>query len=154
MCLLLSNECLLCNCYLQVHILYTLVVPPIGIYPDFLLATNYTMVDVPVVHIWILYYALNILLHLTKQKLEYICDVNRRVILKQMMMHINWLMDLYTYIRMLGSWVQCLLSRCVCSDYMRCMSVCESVWFSYDSSILCLNNTVTVVVFVVNVPAQ
>ena len=76
------------------------MVSPVGIYPDFFLVTSYTMVDVLVVHIQILYYTHNILL-LTKQDLEFI-HVNNMVILKQMMMHINWLMELYTYIRMLG----------------------------------------------------
>ena len=75
--------------------------PLIDIYPDFLLVTDYTMMDVLVVHIQILYYTCNILLLLKKQKFEFICDVNNMVMLKQMMMHINWLMELYTYIRLL-----------------------------------------------------
>ena len=60
------------------------------------------LVDVLVVHIWILDYTCNILLLLTKQKLEFIHDVNKMVILKQMMTYINWLMELYSYMRMLG----------------------------------------------------
>ena len=43
----------LCSlCYLQLWMLiYTVVMPPIGIYLDFLLVTNYTMVDVLVMQI-------------------------------------------------------------------------------------------------------
>ena len=93
----------MCACCLQVFMLiYTVVVSPIGRYPDSLLATNNTVVDVLVAHIQILYYTHNILLLLTKQKLEFIHNVNNIVILKQMMMHTNWLTELYTYIRMLG----------------------------------------------------
>ena len=62
-------------------LIYTVVVPPVGIYPDLLLVTDYTVVDVPVVHIRILYYTGNILL-LTRQKLEFIGDVNNMSILK------------------------------------------------------------------------
>ena len=43
-------------------LIYTVVIPPIGIYPDFLLITNYTMVDVLVVQIQILYYIHNTML--------------------------------------------------------------------------------------------
>ena len=41
---------------LQVHVLIYSVVPSISIYMDFLLVSNYSMVDVLVVHIQILYY--------------------------------------------------------------------------------------------------
>ena len=53
MCIYCCLTCALLNaCYLQVHVLiYTLVMPPVGIYKDFLLVTNYTMVDVLVVQI-------------------------------------------------------------------------------------------------------
>ena len=54
--------------------LYTVVMPPIGMYTDFLLVSNYSMVDVPVVYIQILYYTRNILL-LTKQIQEFIFGV-------------------------------------------------------------------------------
>ena len=38
--------------FLQVHVLiYTVLMPPIAIYPDFLLVTDCTMADVLVVHI-------------------------------------------------------------------------------------------------------
>ena len=50
----------------------------------------------------ILYYTCNILLLLTKQKLEFICGVNNMVMIKQMVMHMNWVMQFYTYIRLLG----------------------------------------------------
>ena len=70
--------------YLQVHMfIYTVVVPPIGIYTDFLFVTSYNMGDVLVVHIQILYYTHNILLLLTKQKLEFISDVTNMVILNK-----------------------------------------------------------------------
>ena len=45
---------LLSACFLQVHVLiFTLVMPPIGMYQDFLLVTDYIMVDVLVVHVQI-----------------------------------------------------------------------------------------------------
>ena len=64
-------------------LIYTVVMPPIGIYPDFLLLTDDTMVDVLVVQIQILYYIYNILLLLTKQKLEFICGINNMIMVKQ-----------------------------------------------------------------------
>ena len=100
----------------------------------------------------ILYYNHNILLLLTNQKLEFICGVNNMITLKQMMMHMNWLTQCYTYIRLLGWWD--LLSWCMCSDCMGCMSVCQPIWLSYDSSISCPNNAVMVFVFVINGPAH
>ena len=57
-----------------------------------------------------------------KQKLELICGVNNIIMLKQLMMHMNRLTQLCTYIRLLWWWK--LLSWCMCSDYMGCMSVC------------------------------
>ena len=46
--------------YLQVCIhIYTIVVPSIGLYTDFLLVSNFSMMDVLIVHIWILYYTHN-----------------------------------------------------------------------------------------------
>ena len=59
-------------------LLYTVVMPPIGIYIDLLLVSYNSMVDVLTVHIQILYYNCNILL-LTKQNLEFICGVNNMV---------------------------------------------------------------------------
>ena len=49
--------------------LCTVVMLPIGMHTDFLLIINYSMMDVLVVHVWILYYTHNILLLLTKQNL-------------------------------------------------------------------------------------
>ena len=69
-------------------------------------------------------------------------------------MHINWLIELYIYIRMLGWWVWCLSSWYVCNDYMRCMSVCLSIQFLYDSSIYCPGNNILVLVFLINVPVH
>ena len=132
-CLLFTSACAFYihrQCHLLAYIL------------TFLLVTDYTMVDLLVVHIQILYYTHNILPLLTKQKLEFRWNVNNLVILQQMMMSINWLTELYTYIKMLGWWVWCFLSWCVCSDHMRCMSVCQSILFLYYSSVSCPNNTV------------
>ena len=53
------------------------------LYMDFLLDSNYSMMDMLVVHIQIFYYTCNILLLLTKQKLEFICDVKNMVILNK-----------------------------------------------------------------------
>ena len=63
--------------------IYTVVVPPISIYTDFLLFINYSMLDMPVVPLWILYYTHNVLLLLTRQVLELICDVNSWAILNK-----------------------------------------------------------------------
>ena len=51
---------------------------------------------------WILYYFCNILLLLTIQKLEFLHGVNNMIMLKQMTMHMKWLRQLYTCIRLLG----------------------------------------------------
>ena len=52
--LLLYDECL-CNCCIYKYVcLYTVVVLPISMYKDFLLVRNYSMVDMLVLHIWIL----------------------------------------------------------------------------------------------------
>ena len=61
--------------------IYTVVVLPIGIYVDFILLSYYSMVDVPVVHIQIIYY--NHILLLTKQNLEFINGVNNMVMLNR-----------------------------------------------------------------------
>ena len=69
--------------YLQMYMhIYTVVVPPIGLYTDFLLVSNFSMMDVLILHIWILYYMHNIVL-LTKQKLEFMYDVNNMVIINK-----------------------------------------------------------------------
>ena len=66
-------------------------------------------------------------------------------------MHITWLIELYTSvkmdIKMLKWWVWC-------NDYMRCLSVCQSIWCLYSSSISCPNNIIMVLVFLVNVPVH
>ena len=113
------------------------------------------LVDVLVVHIQILYYTGNILLLPTKQNASiYTHDVNNMVIIKQMMMHINWLMELYADIRMLGGWLWCWWSCCMCCDYMWCMIVCQPIWFSYDSAISHPCKTVMVLNFVINIPVD
>ena len=61
-----------------------------------------------------------------------------------MMMYITWLIELYASIKMLEWWVWC-------NNYMRCMSVCQSIQFLYDSSISCPNNTIMVLVFLINI---
>ena len=88
--LLLYYECLCDWCYLQVCMfIYTMVVPPISICLDFLLVSYYSMLDVLVVHICILYYNHNIFLLLTKQNLDFMwCSQHGYT--RQMMMHINW----------------------------------------------------------------
>ena len=81
--LLLYYECLCDYCIYRCVCLYTVGVLPISTYMDFLLVSNYSMVDVLVLHIQIVYYTCNILLLLTKQKQEFICDVNKMVILNK-----------------------------------------------------------------------
>ena len=84
--------------------------------------------------------------------LVFTCDVNNMVIKKQMMMHINWLMELYTDIRMLGWWFWCWWSYCMCNEYMWCMFISmQPIWISCDSAISHPYNTVTVPAFVINV---
>ena len=58
-CLLLSTECFVLHVIYKCMCLYiyTVVMPPIGIYLDFLLVTGYTMVDVLVVQIWYIIFA-------------------------------------------------------------------------------------------------
>ena len=67
MCLFVSYECLYDYDYMQVCVLiYTELVPPTSIYTAHSMATNYTLVDVLVVHTQTLNYTHNILLLLTK----------------------------------------------------------------------------------------
>ena len=81
--------------YSQEHaLIYTVVMPPVGIYPDFLLHHGGCASCTDQI-----YYTHNIILLLTKQKLKFICGVNNMVMLKEMMMHMNWLTQFYTYIK-------------------------------------------------------
>ena len=59
MCLLLYYKCLCDWSIYKCACLYTVVMPPISMYMDFVLVSNYSLVHVLLVHIQILYYTCN-----------------------------------------------------------------------------------------------